>query len=92
MCKISKGGWVVTAKGGMKVILETDSKQAKKGFKANFELIKNQPSGCLSEKIQSADMGGSIMTTGFPFKYPINTECAWFIYSAESRPVMVSMI
>ena len=83
-------GYVVTAKGGMKIILETDSTHQKKGFQANFELLQNEPSGCsMSEKINSADKGGFFMSTGFPMKYPTNTECSWFIYSGNSQAVMV---
>ena len=85
-------GYVVTARGGMKIILETDSTHQKKGFQANFELLQNEPSGCsMSDKINSADKGGFFMSTGFPMKYPTNTECSWFIYSGKSQAVMVSL-
>ena len=74
----------------MRVIQETDAVQSKKGFSANFELIKNEPSGCISDHVQQADTPGHFMTTGFPMKYPINTECSWFIYSEASLPILVS--
>ena len=91
LCKVKKrSSWVVTARGGMRVILETDAVQSKKGFSANFELIKNEPSGCISDHVQQADTPGHFMTTGFPMKYPINTECSWFIYSDASLPILVS--
>ena len=92
LCKIKKrSSWVVTARGGMKVILETDAVQSKKGFSANFELIKNEPSGCISDHVQQADQPGHFMTTGFPMKYPTNTECSWFVYSGTALPILVRL-
>ena len=58
LCKINKSGWIVTAKGGMTVKLETDEQNQKKGFAANYELLTNEPSGCgTTDKMQQADKG-----------------------------------
>ena len=34
--------------------------------------------------------GGFFMTTGFPIEYPANTDCQWYIFSAQNDPILVS--
>ena len=85
MCKARKTGWIVTAKGGMTIKLETDGTHQKKGFTANYQLLKNEPSGCAnSDKIQVADKGMArccfkifrpFFTSNFFYDFFINNSC-----------------
>lgn len=81
LCKINKNGWIVTAKGGMTIKLETDSTQQKKGFTANYQLLKSEPSGCAnSNKIQMADKG---MFIGRDKKLPSYTLPSYFSLNSQ---------
>lgn len=90
LCKTGHDGWIVTSKGGMKIQLQTDGKIQKKGFSANYKLLKAEPSGCSnSDKVLDAANGGTFMSSGFPNQYPDNTECSWYIYSSQSNAILL---
>jgi len=92
LCRMNKNqdGYIVTSREQMTVRLSTDGVSQNRGFAANFQLLTDEASGCEnSNKINQADRGGFFMTTGFPIKYPANTDCQWYIFSAQNDPILL---